>query len=293
MDPEDVVSRFARLYEEKNEYILEKNLIAYEDRPILPLREAIRTRKQDDSTGLLIQGLQIGDGRFQFTKRDDLPGISDLSIENLVELPVSLLIDLQSSVSGDARVYWEHTYSTFDRAIHLGRRTAPLELDIWLEVKYLFDLALCDMEVSGYSHAENVLGNSENIAAYLSYPILEGLLKNLLSCVDQNGCVIDSNTIERVSQGGGYYDAGDECHNLTDLLCHYEFNYAPGLVCEALSEFRSNLSEFDKENGEDEAYGIITDWRGSAMHGELVTDVQYGILINLICMILWGEVIQN
>lgn len=287
MDRNELIPCLSELYRQKNEQMLRSGLFKVNDEPYLPLIHSIRNRNEN-SGSIFASDIQIGPSVHQFTNREDLPSIADFTTEELIELPVALLIILQGALSEDPRAYWNHTYSVFNEEIDSGASDNPISYNIWSDLRYLFHLALSDKELTDKSHSAYVLKNTRRIAAYVSYPMLEGLLKDILDGVDQDGRVLVSETIERIGNDRGCYDENDECNNLTDLLCHYEFECAPPEVSSMLSHFRENLSEYDKKRGQDEAYGIITDWRGSAMHGEAVSDIQYGIILSLICAILWG-----
>jgi hypothetical protein len=157
------------------------------------------------------------------------------------------------------------------------------------KISLLFDLALTE-SMRSYNPHSKIFSNIHTISAFMSYPLLEGLLK-ILSNDDINldGTIKRNNRVQKVSSGGGFYQAGDECSNLVDLLVHYEENLATNVVASVLEEMREELTIFG-DKPKNLTYSLISSWRNAALHGELKHDFQYGIILNVICILIWGEI---
>ncbi|WP_336345309.1 hypothetical protein [Halalkalicoccus ordinarius] len=222
--------------------------------------------------------------------------IENLPSEIRMKLPIKLTQTLQVQVTSDNRHYWKTTYDTVDNA---HNSHGFLRNGQWYAIRNLFHLSLCHYEtINRPSHhrqsdyVQKVFRNTSTIAAYVSYPILEGYLKyRCRHVIERDGTVTQSNEIKKVRRGG-YYEQGNRCSSLLDILVYFEENIANSNLEENLEQMREKIANFGNV-GTDEAYGLIYGWRNSNLHGEAESDVQYGIVLNLLCLLIWEELIRN
>jgi hypothetical protein len=154
-------------------------------------------------------------------------------------------------------------------------------------------LVLCDAGSPAGTRKEKILFKTNFIAGYVAYPILEGLLKRLCSDdLEGDGTVKAANTVYDLSNEE-YYNEGDKCNSLTEILYHFETEIADDFLSGELERHRKYIAKFGDETSQDTAYGLIYDWRNSIVHGQNQADVQYGISLNIICMIVWHYIEEN
>lgn len=134
-------------------------------------------------------------------------------------------------------------------------------------------------------HYRELAGQKAQLAAFVSYPVLEGLLKSILSDVIKPDGVIKSG--ETLEGDGRTYTSGNRCSSLRDLLHHVEHNTLGSSVVNELDDLTSEIETFGDG---DEAYSMIYNWRNTLLHGEDSWDFQYGILMNLISLLVWSEI---
>lgn len=250
----------------------------------LPLKESIKQRAgnvYEVNVGQLEQECLV-------THAYTLPAISEFPLDLLERLAVSITRLLQAQVTDDHQEYWRFTYAVFDEVNQTDRL---IRRDLWQSISYLFHLTLSDRMTFGESHADRVLRNSRRIAPYVAYPALEGLLKAYCRpTVAMDGTVQIGGRITRQSSGGRY-SKGDTCSSVLDLLCYLEV-IALGIdprLAENMAGFRIELGELGDISSET-SYGLIYRWRNSVTHGEASPDVQYGVVLNLVCLLLWNKI---
>jgi hypothetical protein len=235
-------------------------------------------------------GLSIGEIRtpqseeYLISFRDTIPDIPELPIEILERLGTELINLLEQPISRDHKVYWEWTYTV---AEELTRSRQLLSQELWGDLRCIFDLALCEMVGAPFSHESNVTSNSHRIAAYLSYPLLEGLTKRMCpEDFEEDGTVKQNGRVERFHGEDAFYEVGSECNRIHEILWHLENTVANSVLKQRLTAARNHIGKFgDRPEGQE--YGLISDWRNQLVHGERSAGVQFGVILNIICIIIW------
>lgn len=222
--------------------------------------------------------------KYLISFRDDLPNVPELPMEILEQLGVELIGLLDFPISRDHNSYWEWTYFVSDR---LTNSEELMPHEIWSDLSKLFNLALCDWVGSPHSHEFKVTTSAHTIAAYLAYPLLEGLTKRL--CADdisKDGTVKRDNRVEKFSGEQEFYVKSERCYRIHEILWHFEEKVANSVLQAQMRLARTNIRKFgDRPEGQE--YGIIFDWRNQLVHGQRAAGVQFGVVLNLICIILW------
>lgn len=250
----------------------------------LPLKESVK----NNTGGIYETNVSAVERDCLFTYSDSLPDVDSLSIPELERLAVSLTRPLQAQITDDHHQYWELSFKTFQ---DVNREYSVLDRRIWKSVEYVFHLCLVDEFPIGKSHSDIVLKDSRRIAPYVAYPALEGLLKSYSRpAITTDGEVQIPNRIVGLKRGDTY-PSGKQCSSLLDLLYYIESkigNYD--------SELQNNLQSFRQELADladispTEVYGLLYSWRNSTAHGQPSPDVQYGVVLNLICLLIWAKV---
>jgi len=144
---------------------------------------------------------------------------------------------------------------------------------------------MADFDQLTNRHYREMLRQKAQLAAFVSYPVLEGLMKSILSdVIKPDGEIKPGKTLEGVN---GDYDNGKLCSSLRDLLYHAEQNTLDSSVVDELGNLTSEIEKFGDGN---EWYSMIYNWRNTLLHGEDSWDFQYSILANLISFLVWSEV---
>lgn len=221
---------------------------------------------------------------------EDIPSIRRLETETYLALSVELTNLLQVAITDDHIGFWKWTY---DLATYMNESKEPLVSgDIWHNISTVFEMVLCNPSVPANSMEGRVLSKTDFIAGYAAYPVLEGFLKRLSSeDIGGDGTIKQDERVYNYSDGS-YYKKGDQCSNLTDILVHYEEQIANDVLRVFLEVNRQYIAKFG-EVDEDHAYGLISEWRNSMLHGQNQADVQFGITLNIICLIIWFHVLAD
>jgi hypothetical protein len=251
----------------------------------------------------LLQGGFTGNNRGDLEREllitfdDSLPDIDQLSIETLSELPVELMGILKIQVTSDHREYWKWTYWVLEDMNEQESLFPPGLVD---GLETLFRLSSCvpissqireggthpnqaDWDQKG--HESHAIYRAKHIAAYLSFPILEGVIKSVCSeDIKMNGEIKQGSQIKQFS--GGY--SNNVCYRLRDLLTHLEEEYADAQFRNRLQEMRVNIGDFYHCNP-NKVYKLIDGWRNASLHGQNAPDAEYGTIVNILCLIFWNE----
>ena len=105
-----------------------------------------------------------------------------------------------------------------------------------------------------------------------------------------DGRIKDSGRILRCGSDNGYNKSGI-CSNLSDLLMHLEYEVVDQPVKSQLEKIREAIGDFYQVHP-DKVYGMLYDQRCSSLHGESEAIAEYGVLLNLICLLCWNELLQ-
>lgn len=238
---------------------------------------------------------------YLYVHDDELPFPHEWGYEMQLSMPVLLTRLLKVQKTPDHVYYWAWTaevvnfFGLFDR--RLSRAYSLLMHTILAERTSGFSVEDTDEEIDRKRrqmavfdrltnrHYREMVGQKAQLAAFVSYPVLEGLLKSILSdVIKPDGVIRSGETLEGVYDD---YSSGERCSSLRDLLHHAEQNTLDASVVDKLDNLTSEIESFGDG---DEAYSLIYNWRNTLLHGEDSWDFQYGILANLISLLMWGEV---
>ncbi|SFS48545.1 hypothetical protein [Halostagnicola kamekurae] len=251
----------------------------------LPLNDSILTGSghvYDANVGEL-------EREYLFSENPSLPAIEELPFDVLQKLPVQLTNILRVQITSDHRRYWNLTYEILDS---VQNRLPMITRDMWFESRMLFNLALSTKHSVDRSHSSEVLNNTAYVASYVAYPVLEGYVKSRSGdVIERDGTVKKEGEIWS-HKNGEYYKSDTTCSSLTDLLVYFEESIVDDHHESNLNRFREEVAKFvdgDKEH----AYGLLYRWRNTQLHGQGEADVQYGIVLNLLCYFLWIDVIDQ
>lgn len=300
---DDVFDRIRRSYETYLRKFAKSGAISIEadnsETRHYPLKSSIAAEPKSFQANYFGEVL-IGEEDKHFLTRDNtLPAITDLSLRNLERLPIMLIKILWVAISDENKEYWKFTYDVFT-ILYDG--TDREIMSIKLTIRILFHLVLSSEGpmpplnfmksiTSSNDHTMEVLNNSKRIAAFVAYPALESFLKfKCDSDIEPDGTVRKDQTIRDYSPRNerDFYNKGDQCSSLRDLLIHFENNVADDLMKEQLEQLRGEISKL-AEHPQSKIYGLIYQWRNTLSH-EATTDVKFGVILNIICMIIWHDV---
>lgn len=238
---------------------------------------------------------------YLYVYHDDLPFPHEWRYGTQLRMPGLLTRLLKVQKTPDHIYYWSWTaevasfFDLFDR--RLSRSYALLMHTILAERAGGFSVNDTDEEIDRKRrqmadfdqltnrHYREMVGQKAQLAAFVSYPVLEGLMKSILNdVIEPDGEIKSGKTLEGVYRS---YTSGDRCSSLRDLLYHAEQNVLDSSVVDELNNLTSEIETFGEG---DEAYSMIYNWRNTLLHGEDSWDFQYGILVNLLSLFVWSEI---
>lgn len=133
-------------------------------------------------------------------------------------------------------------------------------------------------------HMRELANEAYAILAYLSFPLLEAVVKRACSSVvDPAGHVLRDFTVTSRSGRPRDYQAGKICSSLRDLLYLHHDQFASPTLKVSLDECIANLRRLDSTR---EPYDLIFEWRNSALHGSASLPTVGGTLVTLAILIL-------
>lgn len=268
----------------------ESDIIKYNGESIdLPTKRAI----QDDDFGVEIQGTSVnGSDKLLLANDDRVAGIRYFSPDLLAWLATKLTDVLKANICEDHLEYWWFTHD-FTRAYNEFDGLFPEELIDNIEL--LIRLVTYSPSIPVFStnrEAEIILRDAKTLASYLSYPTLEGFVKS--ACrkdIQLNGVIKEGRRIRKLSPPNKrrymYPDDGKGiCSNLGMILWHLETEVAHPRNRILLKEMRQKIGDiFD--HSPDQVYGLINDFRNNSLHGRNRASREHGVILNLICLIIW------
>jgi len=101
-----------------------------------------------------------------------------------------------------------------------------------------------------------------------------------------NGEVKSGRTV--LNYSGDDYTSDDECNNIGHLLWHLEQKVADDPLRNRLEDFRDEFSNFYTDTEKGKEYGRLSDIRNTALHGEAEVQGEFGMLLNLMSIIVWN-----
>ena len=225
--------------------------------------------------------------------RDDLPSISDLHVDDLALLPVGLTKILKVQVTPDHNEFWKET-ARYLLKINLDNE--PLHDEIVSNFETMVRATLSTSWISWSRPSDNwisetnkqhIIGNAPIMARYMGFPTLEGMVKSI--CQDDihmDGEVKPGRTV--LNYSGDDHTGGDKCNNIGHLLWHLEQKVADDTLRNRLEDFRDEFSDFYTNTERGKEYGQLSDIRNTALHGEAEVQGEFGMLLNLMSLIVWN-----
>ncbi|GAA1033326.1 hypothetical protein GCM10009557_34720 [Virgisporangium ochraceum] len=129
-----------------------------------------------------------------------------------------------------------------------------------------------------------LLRDSHLILAYLSFPLLEGVLKKECSTyVSPSGEIQKNFEIEQSDGSLRKYRTGKRCSSLRDLLVLLNNEIADNNLQSDLDSLRRHLSSL-ASSGED-GFDLLYRWRNSSMHGSTSFPTIGGTLLAIVSLI--------
>jgi hypothetical protein len=227
------------------------------------------------------------------TYRDDLPSISDLHVEDLALLPIELTNILKIQVTPDHDEFWKET-ARYLLKINSGNE--PLHDELVSNFETMVRATLSTSWIGWSRHSDNwssetneqhVIGTAPIMARYMAFPTLEGIVKSICrDDIDMDGEIKQGRTV--LNYSGDDYSGGDECNNIGHLLWHFEQEVAEDTLRNRLEDFREEFSSFYTGIKTGEEYGRLSDIRNTALHGEAEVQGEFGMLLNLLSLIVWN-----
>lgn len=254
-----------------------------------PTKKAI----QDEEFGLDIRNVSVnGSDNLLLSNDNRRAGIRSLPPDLLNWLPIKLTDVLKVNVCADHEELWWYTHD-FTRAFSEVYGLFPEGLVDNFEL--LIRLVLSNPP-SGFTPEQirhsKILWEAKTLAAYLSYPTLEGFVK--VACrhdIAMDGKIKDGKRIRKLTSPEQrvfqYHDDGQGiCSNIGMLLWHLETEVAMSKNRVLLEEMREQIGDiFD--HPPHRIYGLLNDFRNDSLHGRNQAPREYGVLLNYICLIIW------
>jgi len=137
-------------------------------------------------------------------------------------------------------------------------------------------------EIARTKHQHRTNENSYELAAFCSYPILEGFLKDICSdVIEPNGVIREGEQLHGIDRT--YPDDYYRCNSVGDLLHHTEHHVIDTEAEAVMRGLKKEIAKFGDEGG----YRMIDRWRNTLLHGQEIGDIQAGIIANLLCLLVW------
>ncbi len=242
---------------------------------------------------------QVGQQEYLLIRKFDF---LKLPIKILRRLPVHLIREFVVEFELDSLWYWALTNDVFESSF--GLRV----FDKW-PLKQAFQTLMAanfaSLAVNPHNPAlfrlnqavdkaiteavKNLVFNKQTVLMYICYPVLEGLVKFVMSrLIDPDG-----NVLEEFSDGKTSCKPGDRVSNLAILLRSLEHNASslllkPDLGID-LKDFRNQIEQLvPREKQKHDGWDSIYRLRITSVHGVVGQQwLRIGLINNLICLIVW------
>lgn len=255
-----------------------------------PLQSAVLNQ----TGGTYVQNLSPPEYNCLIEFDESIPNIESLPVEDLALLPISLLNILKIQITHDHMALWEETAYVLSK---LTTEKTPVDETIARKIEMVTRLVLAPVQAGSAAfwewnengHVNNVLFNSHRIASYVTYPLLEGVIKNLSDGIELDGTVKSGYKITNLS--GENYQActsNEQISALRDLLYHVEES-GDEKLSQKMRSARSMISDF-YQDGCGEEYGLLYDKRNRTLHGEAEAQADVGIPLTMISLLIWHEI---
>lgn len=255
-----------------------------------PLQSAVLNQ----TGGTYVQNLGPPEDHWLVGFDESIPNIESLPVGDLALLPIGLLDILKVQITHDHTALWEETAYVLSE---LSAEETPVDEMVARDIEMITRLVLVPAQVgsaafwewSKSGHVSNVLFNSHRIAAYIAYPLLEGVIKSLADGIELDGTVKPGYEVTSLSDEN--YQActnNEQISALRDLLYHVEETGDEELT-QKMQSARSMISEF-YQDGCGEEYGLLYDKRNRMLHGEAEAQADVGIPLTMISLLIWHEI---
>lgn len=176
--------------------------------------------------------------------------------------------------------------SLFETAFHAALadcRKPPATSAEWIEQNRVRDLQP--------HHAKQLVEKSPIVLAYLTFPLLEAVLKRACSnYVELNGRVIAPFSVLNRRGTPRAYRVNDSISSLRDLLLLHKNQVANQELEALLDRFRAHLSFLDSSI---DPFDLLYEWRNQSLHGSASFQTIGGTVLSLSLLISLFEVRQN
>ena len=137
-------------------------------------------------------------------------------------------------------------------------------------------------------HARQLLQGSSLVLAYLSFPLLEAILKRACTAfITLEGTVVSQFQVPRRNGTLREYKPQDPCSSIRDLLHLHYANTAPAALQALITEFRSHIQFLDSSK---DPFDLIYEWRNDSLHGTSNYQTIGGTILSLALLISIFEI---
>jgi hypothetical protein len=137
-------------------------------------------------------------------------------------------------------------------------------------------------------HAQQLLHGSSLVLAYLSFPLLEAILKRACaSFINLDGTVTTQFQAPRRNGTMREYKPQDQCSSIRDLLHLHHTKAAPAPLRALIDEFKSHIQFLDSSK---DAFDLIYQWRNDSLHGTSNYQTIGGTILSLALLIQVFEI---
>jgi len=137
-------------------------------------------------------------------------------------------------------------------------------------------------------HAGQLLQGSSLVLAYLSFPLLEAILKRACAAfISLDGTVISQFRVPRRNGTVREYNPQEQCSSIRDLLYLHHTNTAPATLQAFINEFRSHIQFLDSSK---DPFDLIYEWRNDSLHGTSNYQTIGGTILSLALLISIFEI---
>jgi hypothetical protein len=137
-------------------------------------------------------------------------------------------------------------------------------------------------------HAQQLLRASSLLLAYLSFPLLEAILKRACAAfVSLDGTVTVQYQVPRRNGTIREYKPNDQCSSIRDLLHLHHTIAAPVALRALVDEFRSHIQFLDSSK---DPFDLIYQWRNDSLHGTSNYQTIGGTILSLALLVSVFEI---
>lgn len=245
-----------------------------------------------DSTGSIANNIGDLERAALVEHRDDIPDISELPMDDLAWVPVGLTDILKVQRTADHESIWTESVYILSEFNSDGK---PFPDQIVRNIETLVRAVLCKSWSPSRFHEDgwtsdmnrkHTLEEASVMARYMAFPTIEGMIKALCRRdIRLDGIVREDREVLAYKRDN--YTEKDEVSNVGHLLWHLEQDVATEPLRSRLEDFRVAVCDFFKIDGDHSpAYGYISNQRNSVLHGQMRARAEFGILLNLISLII-------